>query len=113
MNEERVLIVEGDTDRKRLLPILAEPVKIICTNGTVSPYRLEELLAPYEDWELYVFVDADDSGEKLRALFKREFSEAHHLYTDKIYREVATTPYKLLATILHAANFKVKTEYLF
>ena len=92
MQEEKLMIVEGNSDKKRLAPLLAEPIKIICTNGTISPYELEELLAPYEGWELFVFVDADDSGEKIRTLFKREFPSAIHIYTEKVYKEVETTP---------------------
>ena len=90
--DEKVIIVEGGSDRKRLARILAEPVEIICTNGTVSPYQLEEMLTPYEECELFVFVDADEAGEKIRTLFKREFPAAIHLYTEKVYREVETTP---------------------
>ncbi|HJF32125.1 MAG TPA: hypothetical protein K8V56_10180 [Sporosarcina psychrophila] len=112
MSDEKVIIVEGGSDRKRLARILAEPVEIICTNGTVSPYRLEELLAPYEEQELYVFVDADEDGEKTRILFKRDFPAAIHLYTEKVYREVETTPYKVLAKILQEADFKIRPEYL-
>jgi toprim domain protein len=108
---DKVIIVEGGQDRKRLARILAEPVEIICTNGTVSPYRLEELLSPYEQSDLYVFVDADESGEKIRMLFKREFPDAIHLYTEKVYREVETTPYKVLATILLEANFAVHPNF--
>ncbi len=112
MSDERVIIVEGGSDKKRLARILVEPVEIICTNGTVSSYRLEELLAPYEEHELFVFVDADEDGEKTRVLFKREFPAAIHLYTEKVYREVETTPYKVLATILQGADFKIRPEYL-
>ncbi|CAM3205127.1 toprim domain-containing protein [Filibacter tadaridae] len=112
MNEEKVLIVEGGSDRKRLQRIVAEPVEIICTNGTVSPYRLEELLEAYEERELYVFLDADESGEKIRHLFKREFHSAIHLYTEKVYKEVETTPFKVLATILTEAGFKVHPQFL-
>lgn len=112
MAYDKVIIVEGGQDRKRLARILSEPVEIICTNGTVSPYRLEELLSPYEQSDLYVFVDADESGEKIRALFKREFPAAIHLYTEKVYREVETTPYKVLATILLDANFNIHPEFL-
>lgn len=112
MTVEKVIIVEGGADKKRIARILAEPVEIICTNGTVSPYRLEELLEPYEEWDLFVFVDADESGDKIRDLFKREFPAAIHLYTEKVYREVETTPYKVLAGILLGADFKVRPEFL-
>lgn len=110
--DEKVIIVEGGADRKRLVRILAEPVTIICTNGTISPYRLEELLAPFEEQELFVFVDADEDGEKIRVLFKREYPDAIHLYTEKTYREVETTPDKVLASILLGAEFKIRPEFL-
>lgn len=112
MFDEKVIIVEGGSDRKRLVRILAEPVEIICTNGTISPYRLEELLEQYDQHELFVFVDADEDGEKTRVLFKREFPQAIHLYTETVYREVETTPYKVLAAILQGGGFKIRPEYL-
>lgn len=112
MSLDKVILVEGLSDKQRILRVLAEPVEIICTNGTVSPTRLEELLAPYDQLEIYVFVDADKSGEKLRALIKREFPEAFHLYTEPVYREVATTPMRVLATVLLSANIDVKTEFI-
>ncbi|WP_203247993.1 toprim domain-containing protein [Sporosarcina beigongshangi] len=111
MTYDKVIVVEGSADKKRLARILAEPVDIICTNGTVSPYRLEELLAPYEQHELYVFVDADESGEKIRTLVRREFPNAIHLYTEKVYKEVETTPYQVLATILLEANFALHSNF--
>ena len=112
MPEGKVILVEGRSDKQRILRLIAEPIEIICTNGTVSPTRLEELLAPYDHSDIYVFVDADKSGEKLRALIKREFPEALHLYTDPTYREVATTPLKFLAAVLLGADIDVKSEFI-
>lgn len=112
MEFRRVLIVEGASDRKRLQKVLAEQVEIICTNGTVSPYRIEEMLMPYEDCELFVFFDADESGEKIRTLFKRAYPEAIHLYTERVYKQVETTPYRVLASILLAENFEIHPEFL-
>ena len=112
MSDERVIIVEGGSDKKRLARILVEPVEIICTNGTVSPYRLEELLAPYEEHELFVFVDADEDGEKTRVLFKREFPAAIHLYTEKVTGKWRQPHIKCLATILQGADFKIRPEFL-
>lgn len=109
---DKIIVVEGRSDKQRLLPLLAEPIEIICTNGTVSATRLEELLDPYAQLDIYVFVDADKSGEKLRTLIKREYPEALHLYTDITYREVATTPMKVLASILLGANIDVKSEFI-
>lgn len=113
MHEEKILIVEGKSDRQRLERLIAEPIKIICTNGTISAYDLEELLMPYETRELYVFVDADQDGEKLRALFKREYPSAIHLYTEEIYKEVETTPYDVLAAELVAVDIQVHATFKF
>jgi toprim domain protein len=112
MDSQKVLIVEGGSDRKRLQKVLAESVEIICTNGTISPYRIEEMLIPYEECDLFVFLDADESGEKIRTLFKRQYPEATHLYTEPAYRQVETTPYRVLAAVLLAANFEVHPEFL-
>jgi len=112
VQNQKIIIVEGSSDKTRLNKVLAESVKIICTNGTISAFRLEELLAPYEASDLYVFVDADEDGEKTRALFKRDYPNAVHLYTEEVYREVETTPYKVLAAELQAAYFDIRTEFL-
>jgi toprim domain protein len=108
----KVIVVEGRSDKQRIQKVLGEPIEIICTNGTVSASRLEELLVPYEQDDMYIFVDADSSGEKLRALIKREFPGALHLYTDVTYREVATTPLKVIATILIGADIEVRSEFI-
>ncbi|MTD31773.1 toprim domain-containing protein [Planomicrobium sp. YIM 101495] len=104
---EKVIVVEGRSDKLRIAPLIAEPVKIICTNGTVSATRLEELLLPYEDLELIILLDADSSGEKLRKLVKREFPEARHVYIDRTYKEVATTPLRVLLDVLISADVAV------
>ncbi len=112
MHDERLIIVEGGSDRKRIRTILSEPVEIICTNGTVSSYQLEELMQSYEEREVFVFLDADLSGEKIRSLFKREHPNVSHLYTEKEYGEVETTPYKVLAQILQQAGFQIRCQFL-
>ncbi len=104
----KVIVVEGLSDKTRIAPLIAEPVTILCTNGTVSATRLEELLLPYEDQDIIILVDADASGEKLRKLVKREFPEARHFYINRSYKEVATTPLKLLTDVLITANIQVK-----
>lgn len=104
---EKVIVVEGRSDKTRIAPLIAEPVTILCTNGTVSVSRLEELLLPYEDLDIIILVDADKSGEKLRKLVKREFPEARHFYIDRSYKEVATTPIRILLDVLISANIRV------
>lgn len=104
---DKVIIVEGISDKNRIAPLIAESVTILCTNGTVSATRLEELLLPFEGQDIIVLVDADKSGEKLRKLVKREFPEARHFYIDRHYKEVATTPLRILIDVLIAANVRV------
>ncbi|TWT24374.1 hypothetical protein [Planomicrobium sp. CPCC 101110] len=104
---EKVIVVEGLTDKSRIAPLIAEPVTILCTNGTVSASRLEELLLPYEGLDIIVLVDADKSGEQLRKLVKREFPEARHFYINRSYKEVATTPIRILLDVLISANVRV------
>ncbi|WP_462411088.1 toprim domain-containing protein [Neobacillus sp. Marseille-QA0830] len=109
---DKVLIVEGKSDKNKVMNIIKEPLEIICTNGTISHSKLDEWIELLEDKELYILVDADESGEKLRKLFKREFPNAEHLYIDRMYREVATAPEQHLATVLLGANIDVHKEYL-
>jgi toprim domain protein len=109
---EKVIIVEGTSDKRKVKAIVSEPVEIICTNGTISITRLDELIETLEDRDVFILVDADDAGEKLRKQFKRELPEAEHLYIDRMYREVATAPEHHLATVLLGANIDVYTEFL-
>lgn len=111
-NIEKVLIVEGKSDKRKVQNIISEPIEIICTNGTLSITRLDELIEYVGGKEVYILVDADDSGEKLRKQFLRELPEAEHIFIDKMYREVATSPEHHLATVLLAANIDVNAEYL-
>lgn len=104
----KVIIVEGKTDKIQLEQVLDEPVVIVCTYGTLGLDRLEELIAEYSEDEVYVLLDADDAGDKARRLFKREFPNVRHVYTHRMYREVATTPLYVLAQILERAHFAVK-----
>ena len=104
----RVIIVEGKTDKQRLLQLLDEPVEIACTYGTLGLVKLEQLIAEFSDDEVCVLLDADYAGDKARRLFKHEFPNVRHLYTQRMYREVATTPLSVLAQILEGAHFAVK-----
>lgn len=112
MLTEKVVIVEGRQDKLQLQPILAEPIEIICTNGTFSRSRLEELLQPYECCELYAFFDADEAGEKLRKIMKQDYPETHHLYTLSFYGGIERTPRSYLAKVLKEADFAVKPGFL-
>jgi toprim domain protein len=108
----KVIIVEGKSDKDKVQGIIKEPIEIICTNGTISLTRMDELIETLSDKEVYVMVDADESGEKLRKQFKKEFPHAEHLYIDKMYKEVATAPLYHLATVLLGANIDIHTMFL-
>ena len=107
---EKVIIVEGRSDKEKVAAVLNEPVVIICTNGTISDARLEELVDELEGRDVYVLADADEAGEKLRRQFRRVFPEAGHIYIDRAYREVAAAPIWHLAHVLLRAHFDVRIE---
>lgn len=109
---EKVIIVEGKSDKRKVETVVNEPVEIICTNGTLSLSKLDELVDYLFDKDVYILVDSDEAGEKIRKQFKREFPEASHLYIDKMYREVASAPDQHIASILLSANIDVQAKYL-
>ncbi len=46
-------------------------MEIVCTNGTIGLSKMDELVDQFFDKEVYVLVDADDAGEKLRKQFRK------------------------------------------
>ncbi|MFC7064027.1 topoisomerase [Halobacillus seohaensis] len=112
--EERVLIVEGITDKKQINKVLKKPVDIICTHGTLGIERMEELILDYnlDHRPVFILVDEDDSGNKLRKQLTAELPHAEHIYIDKTFREVAATPEPELARALLSHHFEVKPIYL-
>lgn len=110
MEQRKVIIVEGKTDRERLLEVLDEPVTFVLTHGTLSQKKIEEHILPLEGEEVYIFVDADESGMKLRKELKELLPNAKHLYTRKSYQQVANTPLAELASILNEQDFLVKYD---
>jgi toprim domain protein len=109
---EKVIIVEGTSDKRKVLNVVNEPVEIICTNGTISLTRLDEMIDELFYRDVYVLVDSDESGDRLRKQFKRELPEAAHLFIDRMYREVATAPDQHVAAVLLSANIDVQAKYL-
>lgn len=114
MDSEKVIIVEGKSDKKKIEPLIRDSVEIICTNGTVSAQKIEELVDEFDldNKDVYILADADYAGEKLRKQLKRELPNANHIYIDKVYREVATTPEYQLATALLSKNINVDPKFL-
>lgn len=106
------IIVEGLSDKKKILKVIRDPVDIICTNGTIGLSKLDELVEELEEKEVFILVDSDSSGDKLRKQLKREFPLARNLYIDRKFKEVATAPLEHLAQILLRARIDVYAEYL-
>ena len=104
----KAIIVEGKTDKERILQVLDEPVDIICTYGTINSTNLEEIINEDNYDEIYVLVDADEAGNQLRRSIKQLFPNFLHLYTHKKYKEVAATPLEEITRILNNAHFMVK-----
>ncbi|SIS43644.1 toprim domain-containing protein [Salimicrobium flavidum] len=114
MNGNSIMIVEGITDKKHISKMLDQALEIICTHGTLGVERMEELILDYEldHRPVYILVDEDYSGYKLREQFKEELPHATHLYINKAYREVAATPEPELARLLASNRFHVKPIYM-
>jgi toprim domain protein len=109
---EKIIVVEGKTDKLKLQKILAEPVRIVCTYGTLSEEKLEQIIWPLQDEEVYILVDADESGNKLRSQLKQELPNARQLYTRSMYGEVANTPETYLAALLLSEHFLIDEQFL-
>lgn len=103
----KCIIVEGRSDKEKLNSLLKEPVLIVYTNGTVDDEAMIELLDLYDGYELYCFFDRDKSGDNLRKVMKRTFSEAAHLHVPSPFIEVANTPPHILKDILKKNHFVV------
>lgn len=110
----KVIIVEGRTDKHQIQKIINEDVEIICTNGTLGVERLEELIFDYDldNKEVYILVDEDDSGHKLRKQLSFELPHAEHIYIDRSFREVAATPEPELASALVSRSISVNPTFL-
>ncbi|WP_082786631.1 toprim domain-containing protein [Bacillus atrophaeus] len=109
---QKVIIVEGKSDKQKIKSVLNESACIVCTNGTVGQTKLEELADQLYDKDVYILVDADESGEKLRKQLKRELPDACHLYIDRTFKEVAAAPSRHIASVLLRANINVHTNFL-
>ncbi|SRR5690625_2558368 len=111
---EKVIIVEGVTDKKQVEKVIAEQATVLCTHGTFDVERFDELLEYYalDDKDVYILVDEDEPGMKLRKQLLRELPHATNIHIHEGYKEVAETPVNVLATILVGYHFQVDPRYL-
>lgn len=106
--EQICLIVEGRSDKLQLQRIVAGNVHILCTNGTIDEEALIDLIEPIEYTKLATFFDRDKTGDYLRKLMKRVYSEAQQLQLPAPYIGVAEAPISVLKSVIVAAKIDVK-----
>lgn len=109
---DKVLIVEGKTDKRRIEEVLVEPVQIICTFGTMGVSKLDEILEQLDGSDIYILSDADKEGRKIRKWFKKHLSESTHIYIDPKFGEVGRCPRDYLANLLMRHGFYVDTSLI-
>ncbi|MCD8914222.1 MULTISPECIES: toprim domain-containing protein [Staphylococcus] len=107
---DKVIVVEGKTDKKRVQEVIDEPVQIICTHGTMGIDKLDDMIETLYERPVYILVDADKEGRRIRQWFKHYLSESEHIFVDKTYCEVARCPRPYLARVLRNYGFMVKGE---
>ena len=112
--DKKVIIVEGRTDKVKVEKLIKEEVDIVCTNGTIGVDRIEDMIEVFhmDDREVYILVDEDKAGKKLRKQLSFEIPHARHIYIDKAFREVVATPEAELAGVLAASRIHIDPYYL-
>lgn len=100
------IIVEGKNDRSRLRRLLTPDITILCTFGTLNSARLESLRKQVKDHEVFLFMDNDSSGKKIRGILRDAFPDAVHIYTRRGYAGVEGTPDEYLIAQLEKAGLE-------
>lgn len=103
---EAVIIVEGKKDKVRLSRVLSSEIQIYCTYGTLSARRLDALRKLIGNRPVYLFLDNDRSGRRIRGMLSEVFPDAEHIYTRRGYRGVEGTPEEYLIQQLEKAGLE-------
>ncbi|MEK3789111.1 MULTISPECIES: toprim domain-containing protein [Paenibacillus] len=98
------IIVEGKNDRSKLRRLLTPEVTILCTFGTLNTVKLEHLRKEARHDEVYLFLDNDSSGKKIRGVLSDSFPDATHMYTRRGYAGVEGTPDEYVIAQLEKAG---------
>lgn len=110
-NIDFAIIVEGKNDKKRLNRLLHEEVPIYCTYGTPNTDKIETLKQKIGDRQVYLFMDNDASGKKIRAALRDVYPDAEHIYTRKGYAGVEGTPEEYIIQQLEKAGLEEYIRY--
>jgi toprim domain protein len=100
------IIVEGKNDRSRLARVLSPDVPILCTFGTLNTLKTESLRKTVGDRHVFLFMDNDSSGRRIRGVLRDVFPDAEHLYTRRGYKGVEGTPEEYLIQQLEKAGLE-------
>lgn len=100
------IIVEGKNDRSKVRRLLNPEIQIVCTYGTLNTTRLESLRKEIKDSEVYLFMDNDSSGKRIRGVLRDAFPDAGHIYTRRGYRGVEGTPDEYIISQLEKAGLE-------
>ncbi|GAA0136542.1 hypothetical protein YSY43_33830 [Paenibacillus sp. YSY-4.3] len=100
------IIVEGKNDRSRLRRVLSEEITILCTFGTLNSLKLESLRQQIKDDEVFLFMDNDSSGKRIRGILRDAFPDAGQIYTRRGYAGVEGTPEEYLIAQLEKAGLE-------
>lgn len=106
MNIAIFIIVEGKNDRRRIRPLLEEEVQILCTFGTLNNLKLDQLHKQVKEEEVYLFMDNDASGKRIRAILRDAFPDSIQIYTRRGYAGVEGTPVEYIVTQLEKAGLE-------
>lgn len=98
------VIVEGKNDRSKLRRLLHPEISILCTYGTLNSMKLENLRKQIRYDEVYLFMDNDSSGKRIRGVLRDTFPDAEHIYTRRGYAGVEGTPDEYLIAQLEKAG---------
>ncbi|MFD2613748.1 toprim domain-containing protein [Paenibacillus gansuensis] len=109
MNTDPVIIVEGKNDKSRLRRVLSPEIEILCTFGTLNSEKLDQLYKKVRDKQVYLFMDNDSSGKRIRSGLRDLFPESEHIYTRRGYAGVEGTPEEYLIQQLEKAGLE---EYI-
>ncbi|MFO7262545.1 MAG: DNA primase [Bacillaceae bacterium G1] len=101
-----VIVVEGKNDRRQLEKVLRPGIPILCTYGIPSSERLEWLKKHIGMAPLYIFVDNDAAGRRIRGVLADAFPDAEHIYTRRGYDGVEGTPLDYLVQQLAKAGLE-------
>lgn len=114
INQQKIIIVEGLADKLHIQKLISEPVDIICTHGTFGIGKFDNMLEKHDldDREVYIFVDEDNAGHKLRKQLRAELPHAIDMFIDAEYVEVEAAPLKHIKSELEKNHFEIKRNIL-